>query len=232
MDRPRIGITTSLNKGEQRLDLRYVQAIERAGGLPVIVPMLEDEEATETFAALLDGLVVTGGPAITDGMIGALPDDIQPTAPIRLTSDRRILQAFLEQRRPTLGICYGMQLANALRGGTIYADVEAQRPHTSAHSQKREATDHSVHVADGTHLRRLLGTADLTVNTRHIQAIAEPGRGLRVTGTAPDGVIEALESQDGRFIGVQFHPERMGAEAEGLFQHLVAEARALASRSA
>ena len=232
MDRPRIGITTSLNDGEQRLDLRYVQAVERAGGLPVIVPMLEDEQATETFAALLHGLVVTGGPAITDGLIGELPDDIQPTDPIRLASDRRILQVFLEMNCPTLGICYGMQLANALHGGTIYADVQAQRPHTGTHSQKREASNHTVHVADGTHLRRLLGTADLNVNTRHIQAVAEPGSGLQVTATAPDGVIEALESLDGRFIGVQFHPERMGTQAEGLFHHLVEEARTLTSRSA
>ena len=232
MNRPRIGITTSLNDGEQRLDLRYVQAIERAGGLPLIVPMLDDAQATEAFAALLDGLVVTGGPAITDGLIGELPNDIQPTAPLRLASDRRILQAFLEKSRPTLGICYGMQLANAIRGGTIYADVQAQRADTEAHSERRQASDHAVRVADGTHLRRLLGTDDLTVNTRHIQAIAEPGRGLQVSAVASDGVIEALESPDGRFIGVQFHPERMGAEADGLFQHLVAEARTLTAQSA
>ena len=129
MNRPRIGVTTSLNltdsgAREQRLDLAYVRAVERAGGLPLIVPMVATDEAAEAFAALLDGLVVTGGPAVTDGLIGALPEDIDPTDPDRVASDRRILRAFLDARRPTLGICYGMQLASALAGGTIYAEGE------------------------------------------------------------------------------------------------------------
>jgi putative glutamine amidotransferase len=230
--RPRIGITTSLNvedpvcgEGEQRLDRRHVQAVERAGGLPLIVPMLDTDEAAGAFAALLDGLVVTGGPAVTDGLLGPLPDGLYATDPVRLASDRRLLSLFLEHRRPTLGICYGMQLASALRGGTIYGDVQAERAGSLVHSQKRGGTEHPVRVAPGTHLRRLFGTAELTVNTRHLQAVAEPGAGLRVAAVAPDGVIEALESEDGAFLGVQFHPERMGAAAEPLFRHLVEAAR-------
>jgi putative glutamine amidotransferase len=229
---PRIGITTSLNAGdsaggevEQRLDRRYVQAVEKAGGLPLIVPMLDTEAAAEAFATLLDGLVVTGGPAITDGLIGPLPSDLDTTDPIRLTRDRRILRLFLEKRRPVLGICYGMQLGNALLGGSIYGDVEAERTGTQVHSQKRGGTEHPVRVEPNTHLRRLLGTDVITVNTRHLQAVAGLGAGLRVAARAPDGVIEALESEDGRFIGVQFHPERMGPDAEPLFRHIVREAR-------
>ena len=94
MERPRIGITTSYNEGEQRLDVRYVQAVERAGGLPMIVPMMESGEAAALFAEMLDGLVVTGGPAVEDGIIGELPDDILPTDPIRVASDTRILGLF------------------------------------------------------------------------------------------------------------------------------------------
>lgn len=222
--RPRIGITTSLNDGEQRLDRRYVLAVERAGGLPVVVPMLETEAATSAFAALLDGLIVTGGPAITDGLVGTLPEEIDETAAERLASDRRMLAHFRASARPVLGICYGMQLANALAGGTIYADVERQLAGSGGHSEKRGAADHPVLVEPGTHLHRILGRDGFSVNTRHLQAVERVGEGLRVAARAPDGVIEAVESDDGRFVGVQFHPERMGDTMAPLFRHHVRQA--------
>ncbi|MEP0546147.1 MAG: gamma-glutamyl-gamma-aminobutyrate hydrolase family protein [Rhodothermales bacterium] len=223
--RPHIGITTSLNDGEQRLDRRYVLAVERAGGLPLIVPMVESEEAANAVAALLDGLVITGGPAIVQGLNGALPDDIEETDPARLASDTHMLNAFLAAQRPVLGICYGMQLANAAAGGTLYADVQAQFDGSAAHSQKRGASDHPVAVEPGTHLHRVLHRDQFTVNTRHIQAIDAPGRGFRVAARAPDGVVEAVESEDGVVLGVQWHPERMGEAMAPLFRHLVDRAR-------
>ncbi len=221
---PRIGITTSLNDGEQRLDRRYVLAVERAGGLPIVVPMLETDAAAEAFAALLDGLVVTGGPAVTEGLVGELPPDIEETEKARLASDTRLLALFLDAHRPVLGICYGMQLGNALTGGTLYADVQAQCAGAAAHSQKRGATEHEVVLTPDTHLARLLGTQPFSINTRHIQAVAEAGRGLRVAARAPDGVVEAVESEDGLFVGVQWHPERMGTAMDPLFGDLVEKA--------
>jgi putative glutamine amidotransferase len=228
--RPRIGITTSLNRTdrgtrEQRLDLAYVRAVERAGGLPLVVPMLETDEAADAFAALLDGLVVTGGPAVTDGLVGALPDDIDETDPDRVASDGRLLRAFLDARRPALGVCYGMQLASALRGGTIWADVERQHDGAAVHSPTRGATEHEVEVLPETHLRRIVGADRLAVNTRHVQAVAEPGAGLVVAARAPDGVVEALETPDGAFVGVQFHPEAMSPPLDSVFTDLVSRAR-------
>ena len=230
MDRPRIGITTSLNRTErgdleQRLDLAYVTAVERAGGLPLVVPMVETEAVADAFAALLDGLVVTGGPAVESGLVGELPDDIDPTEPRRLASDTRLLRAFLDARRPALGICYGMQLGNALLGGTIYADVERQRPGAEVHSRPRGGTAHPAAVEPGSHLASILNRDGLTVNTRHVQAIAEPGRGLVVSARAPDGVIEAIETEDGSFVGLQFHPEAMDPPLDVVFSDLVARAR-------
>ena len=226
MSRPRIGITTSLNRTEsgareQRLDLAYVRAVERAGGLPLVVPMLASDEAADAFAALLDGLVVTGGPAVTDGLVGALPDDIDETDPDRLASDARLLRAFLDGGRPALGVCYGMQLASALRGGTIWADVERQHPGSAAHSTTRGGTEHEVEVVAGTHLRKVVGADRLVVNTRHVQAVAEPGAGLVVAALSPDGVVEALETEGGAFVGVQFHPEAMAPPLDSVFRDLV-----------
>lgn len=221
MKRPHIGITTSYVEGEQRLDIRYVRAVELAGGLPLIVPMLDNDEATLRFAGLLDGLVVTGGPAVEDGLIGDLPPDIASTDPVRMASDKRILQLFLDAQKPVLGICYGMQLANALRGGRIYADVETQKEGSDVHSHKRGGTTHALLVDQDSVLNTLLDSAAKEVNTRHIQAIERAGNGLRIVATAPDGVVEAIENIDGSFIGVQFHPERMGEAGRPLFSHLV-----------
>lgn len=187
--------------------------------------MLDSAEAAEAFAALLDGLVVTGGPAVTTGLVGDLPEDIDETDPDRVASDVRILTAFLDARRPTLGICYGMQLASALHGGTIYADVERQVEGTAVHSRSRGGTEHAVDVSDGTHLRRVVGRDALDVNTRHVQAVAEPADGFVVSARAPDGTIEAIERTDGSFVGVQFHPEAMAPPLDALFEDLVDRAR-------
>ena len=236
MDLPRIGVTTSLNRTprgdlEQRLDLAYVRAVERAGGLPLVVPMLATDAAADAFAALLDGLVVTGGPAVTDGLVGELPDDIDETEPDRAASDRRILSAFLAARRPALGVCYGMQLANAIRGGTIWADVERQQG-AAVHSSGRGGTTHAMTPVEGTHLARLVGTAPIEINTRHVQAVEAVGDGLVVSARAPDGVIEAVESEDGSFVGLQFHPEAMEPPLDAVFEDLVSRARAASQNRA
>ncbi len=224
MNAPRIGITTSLEEGEQRLHRAYVRAVEAAGGLPLIVPMLE-KGGMEAVAEVLDGLIITGGPAVTDGLIGELPGDLRANDPVRLDADRRLLAACLDAGKPVLGICYGMQLINAHFGGTIYADAERQVDGALVHSRERGATTHPVRLRPGTHLRRLLGTDEVEVNSRHVQAVASAGSGLRLPATAPDGVIEALENESGMMLGVQFHPERMGAAWQPLFRHLVAQAR-------
>lgn len=218
MRRPRIGITTGYQDSQQSVDVRYADAVEQAGGIPILVPMFRQAATARAFADLLDGLVITGGPGITRGLIGELPTDLPPVDARRDASDKLMYEAMPD--RPILGICYGMQFVNAMAGGGIYADVQNQTA-AEAHSAARGAAEHEIRIAAGTHLRRILRTEYLMTNTHHIQAIARLGAGLNVAAQTADGVIEAIESDDGRIIGLQFHPERMGGAAQALFDHLI-----------
>ena len=222
MTRPRIGITTSLEDGRQTLDLRYVQAVEAARGIPIIVPMLESAEAARDFAALLDGLIITGGPGITRGLIGALPEDLPPVDVRRDQCDELIYRAMAE--KPFLGICYGMQFANALAGGTIYGDAQRQLG-IDAHSAKRGASEHEIEIDPASRLGAILRAQRMRANTHHIQAVAALGAGLRAVARSMDGLIEAIESEDGRIVAAQFHPERMLEQALPLFEDLVQRAK-------
>lgn len=214
-----IGITSSFEEERHHLSHHYVRSVENAGGVPVLLPAAEREATVRELVTKLDGLIITGGPAITMGLIGELPDDLARTDPQRARFDEQITRAFLDSDKPILGICYGMQLLNALDGGKIFADVERQLDGALAHSTKRGGNGHYITIRQSTHLFDILGAPAALVNTRHIQAVAEVGPSFRVAADAPDGVIEAIESTDGRVLGVQFHPERMNFPS--IFTNLV-----------
>ncbi|MDA0745273.1 MAG: gamma-glutamyl-gamma-aminobutyrate hydrolase family protein, partial [bacterium] len=157
MTRPVIGITSSMDASDgqisrQVLGHAYVAAVEQAGGSPVILPMVADRSSLAPVLQFLDGLLITGGPGITDRMVGDLPEDLPPVAPERAQADLWAYEGARERDLPVLGICYGMQFVNARFGGSIYADVQAQM-HVEAHSPKRNKgaeVRHGVVIKEGT----------------------------------------------------------------------------------
>tara|TARA_B100001123_G_C15146627_1_gene961800 strand:- start:326 stop:1042 length:717 start_codon:yes stop_codon:yes gene_type:complete len=234
MSRPIIGITSSLScdrdgGSSQVLDCRYVDAVERAGGCPLILPMCTAADSLRPLLELIHGLIITGGPGITEGLMGELPADLPPVEAQREQSDSWAFEVLQECNKPILGICYGMQFINARSGGAIYADVEEQLK-VGAHSPRRNGgrgIQHGIELVRNTFLGELLGEVPpgAEVNSFHIQAVAQVGAGLRVNARSADGLIEGVENEDGGIVGVQFHPERMpGTIWERLFEHLVERA--------
>jgi putative glutamine amidotransferase len=203
--------------------LNYVQAVERAGGRPVLVPPSEDGIA-ETVEAL-DGIVFSGGADVDPARYGAdaHPETDTPQAQ-RDAAELALLAAALEQDVPVLAICRGFQLLNVARGG----DLVQHLPEEVGTDEHKEVpgtfSEHPVEVKDGTRLASLIG-ARSDVTSHHHQAVGRIGDGLVETAWARDGTLEGLEDPSRRFaVGVQWHPE--AGEDQALFEGLVQEARA------
>lgn len=241
--RPLIGLTVSSDQGDQDglwpgIALYYVAqdyalAIERAGGLPVLVPVLADEDAA-TLIAGLQGLVVTGGGRLAERLLEqpVLPS-LRDINPRRYEWDGACIKAAVGRGLPVLGICRGMQMINEVFGGNTYRSLAAEHPGALGHQQwpqPGEVPSHGIRIVGDSLLARLTGWSpreELPVNSFHRQAVREVAPGFRATAHAPDGVIEAIEAREGWVLGLQFHPERMVAHDHMLavFRGLVEAAR-------
>jgi len=202
------------------LPYTYVTAVTDAGGRPVLLPTIVDADETGALD-LLDGLIVGGGPDIDPALYGRErgPHAII-AAPERDQAESALLRGALDRDLPVLGICRGMQLLNVLRGGTLVADLPR---HGTAPGS---FTLHGVQVCADSAVGAAIGERAV-VHSGHHQGVESVGRGLRVVGRAPDGVIEAIEDPSARFcVGVLWHPEQ-GSD-RGLFRALVGAAAARA----
>lgn len=240
---PRIGIPwrTSEEEGQSLAPGKdknryYSEAVQRAGGEPVVVS-LKDPEHLGGVLAGLDGFVLPGSPSDVDpkeygqGNSGKS----EPADYKREETDRAILKHAFSEGKPVLAICYGCQLLNVYLGGTLIQDLRSETGTNVAHRKKDltpEPKDDPRHVArfePGTRLAALAGGVQAEVNSSHHQSIEQPGRQLKITGRAPDGIVESVEwTGDANWvIGVQWHPERMPGDplAERLFSELTEAAR-------
>ena len=202
--------------------LSYVRAVEHAGGRALVVPPSED--GLEETVAALDGLILSGGGDLDPRLYGAEAHaETDSPRPARDQAELNLLQAALRQDMPVLAVCRGSQLLNVARGGDLVQHLPDELGHERHKHQPGEFSDHDVRLDPGSRVGALLG-AHAPVKSHHHQGYGKLGVGLRESGWADDGTIEALEDPDKRFaIGVLWHPEE--GEDFALFRGLVDEAR-------
>ena len=209
----------------------YLRAIERGGGIPLLLSIGGDAEDTAQALSHCDGLLLPGGLDITPELYGEEPH--AALGAVLPEQDAAWAMALREATRlglPVLGICRGMQFLCVFSGGSLYQDLSAREEPSLQHLQQLRRTHpiHSVVLTPGSVLAGILGTESVRVNSLHHQAVKEPGEGLRVCARAKDGIVEAVESADGLWLGVQWHPEELldtVPRMNLLFEHFVEEAQ-------
>ena len=234
MTKPLIGIGSDVLQMEGERDrafvyTTYVEALRRAGALPVLIPP-QPENAAELVESL-DGILLAGGEDCDPALYGQErhPQVVDLLDERRQSNDLALAKVARDRGIPTLGICLGLQVMNVASGGTLVQDIDSQVETEIQHaSMPADRARHDVMVQQGTRLASIVPAVELNVNSSHHQAIAEVAEGLRVTAHAPDGIVEGLEDPRHPFyVGVQWHPEDMAGEgsANTLFAAFVQAAR-------
>ena len=222
--RPLIGI--SANTADIDLTLRrvYCDQIVRAGGVPVVLPPVDDAEVLINMLEGIDGLVLTGGADYNPLWYGEQPEkELHTINSTRDLPELLLTRLAFNRQIPILGICRGVQTIAIALGGNLVQDLKTPLKH-SQDAPRSEAT-HSVTITEGSTLYGLYGQGTF-VNSFHHQAVKDCGSHLHVVATAPDGVIEAVESTEQKaLMGVQWHPEWMDDEGLKLFEWLTQRSR-------
>lgn len=217
--KPIIGITTSLEGNDKHmLKNGYIDAVIRAGGVPVLFPIgieCDGKQLAETF----DGLLLTGGGDPDPTLFGEEPYlDLGEVEPARDATELHLFKEFLTLNKPILGICRGLQLINIACGGNMYQDIYGQKTGVLLQHKQKSAPSHASHfveVKKGSLLESIVKAPKVKVNSFHHQAVKDVLKPLQVSGIASDGVIEAIESTTHTFVlGLQWHPEALAQKGE------------------
>jgi putative glutamine amidotransferase len=238
--KPRIGITMRIESSTDRfyLSRHYSEAIEGAGGVPVHLSLIPKRDYIAAAVDDLDGILLPG----SDSDVDPLRYDEQPHSrlgtvqPIKDETDLLVITAAEQKGIPLFAICFGMQILNVSRRGSLIQDIESQVPNAIKHEQgaPRDRRSHSVRLLPGSVLAQLAGGEESAVNSHHHQAIEVIGHDLVATAWSSDGLVEALEDPRDPFVmAVQWHPE-LGWESDdfskNIFRHFVDQARSNMSK--
>jgi putative glutamine amidotransferase len=211
--RPKNGETPSFSY----LAAGYADCILKAGGLPVVVPPLEEIEDIECLLDSLKGFVLVGGKDLDPNRDGYMRHpSVRIMDPRRESFDRLLAQRIVKRKMPVYGIGSGMQLLNIIAGGNLMLHIPEDVPSAVAHQDPLDPGHrHGLEVENESLLEMVYGDGEIRVSSMHHMAVDEVAPGFRVTARCPDGVIEAIESEiDGWFaLGTQFHPECPAATA-------------------
>lgn len=209
---PLIGITSVYEPAKDRtpaqttVPFAYVRAVVENGGVPVVLPTVDNERVLQKYLEKLDGLVLIGGDDIPPRAYGEPPHEtVEPLTPERYEFERKLIARWLAGGKPVLGVCLGMQFTNVVSGGTMIQDIPSEVGKTVDHRKY-----HTVQIEPKSSLAHLLGATTASVLSNHHQAVDDLGKNLRVVARSEDGVAEAMERTDDKFgLFVQWHPEAM-----------------------
>ena len=210
----------------------YVDAVVRAGGVPLLIPLVADEEVLRALYDRIDGLLLAGGRDVAPSFYGENEHEhLGEVDELRDEVELPLTRWAAEDGKPILGICRGIQVMNVALGGTLYQDINSQIENASNHSISYAKEDwtyfaHDLRVDPDSKLAQMLGVTAFATNSLHHQSVKDIAPGLRAVAWSPDGVIEGLEGTNGHFIvGVQCHPEALQAQADtrwqGMFRSFV-----------
>lgn len=244
MSHPIIGVTpsaglNSLGVRAHNLAVDYTQAIERAGGIPVILPL--HVQNIEALLTTLDGVVFSGGgdidPALFDQEKHETVDYMDEE---RDTFEMKLMEEAFARDMPILAICRGVQVMNVQQGGNLIQDIPSQTDSTQEHSQRNlEVGEHDVFdevtIPEGDNpISRAMGAGSVSINSFHHQALGDVAESLEVVSRSGDGIIEAVYApKQTHAVGTQWHPERLAAsdkKNQALFDDLVKAAKTFASK--
>jgi len=212
----------------------YYDAIVKAGGIPVVIPPLADEDDLNRVVDLVEGLVFVGGADLDPRNDGFMLHPATRTLDARREQfDRALMRMAADRRLPVMGIGVGMQLLNVTQGGNLFLHIGEDLPKALPHRDSLDpAHRHALEVVPGTLMERVYGEGEIRVNSFHHMAIDEVAPGFMATARCPDGVVEAIESNQSDWfaIGTQFHPESDSASALDLriFEEFIAGIRGVA----